>query len=296
MYKYYKKNNYNVMYYYFDSITEYLEHLENAKISNAFRESAKSEYTNNYNWYKTINLAEAKNMAKYGNHENFDKFLDLKLKLEKYIKLNSKKYKQYNFYVGYVPDVKAYLEGNPLSMLNKQKSQKKQINIYYNSAYDWRDNSNQIFNRGAITLSLVEILEQLGFSVSLNFFVLLDEGKQVHYSVFKLKNINERINIQKLFFPMCHPSWFRRLYFKLMETTPDINFAWCDRYGVPSGENMIRKIIDLEPNDIVICEPRIMNIYGNDIIEDANNMFDYINDGYKTKDFELPSFEKTRKI
>ena len=71
MYKYYKKNNYNVMYYYFDSITEYLEHLENAKISNAFRETAKSEYTNNYNWYKTINLAEAKNMAKYGNHENF---------------------------------------------------------------------------------------------------------------------------------------------------------------------------------------------------------------------------------
>lgn len=297
MYKYYEKNGYNVMYHYFDSITEFLEHIETAKLSDAFRgRELSSESTDNYEWYKTKNLAQAKEMAKYGYHENFQKFLELKLKLEKYIKLNSKKNKQYNFYIGYVPDVKAYLEGNPLSMLNKQNPPRKQIDIYYNSANFSSVDSSQIFNRGAITLSLVEVLEQLGFSVNLNIFTMSECGDQVHYAVFRLKNTNERLNVQKLFFPMCHPSWFRRLNFKLKEVSPDITSSWCYGYGATCEEHMIRQIIDLKPNDIVICRPDEMRVYGRDIIEDANNMFDHINGVRKTEDFELPHIQKTRRL
>ena len=119
MYKYYKKNEYNIMYHYFDSIIEYLNYLDNTPIANGFQNYDLSSEDTDYDWYKTNSLDEAKELIKYGYNENFDRFLELKLKLEKYIKLSVKKNKQYNYYVGYAPDVKAYLEGNPLSMLNK---------------------------------------------------------------------------------------------------------------------------------------------------------------------------------
>jgi len=296
MYKYYNKNDYNIMYYHFDSISEFIDYIDNAKLSAGFRGASLDSEASDSGWYKTSNLAEAKQLAKYGYHENFDKFVELKLKLEKYIKLSSKKSKQFNYYIGYVPDVKAYLEGNPLSMLNKINPTRKQVDIYYNSANLGGVGSSQIFNRGVITLSLVEVLEKLGFSVNLNIFTMSSCNNQIHYAVFKLKDANERLNVQKLFFPMSHPSWFRRLVFKLKEVTPDITSSWTGGYGRTCDEDTIRKIIDLKPNDIVICRPDEMGVYGDDLIDDANNMFEHINRNRETKDFELPSFEKTRRM
>ena len=81
--------------------------------------------------------------------------------------MSKSKSRQFNYYVGYAPDVKAYLEGNPLSMLNKENPKRKHIDIYYNSAILGDVSSEQIFNRGAVTLCLVEILENMGFTRSL---------------------------------------------------------------------------------------------------------------------------------
>ena len=285
MYKYYKKNNYNVMEYRFDSITEFLGYIENAPIRHDIFTTLESE-SSNYEFYKTSSLSEAKAFCKYGYHDDFEKLKELKYKLEKYIKLSKQKTKQYNYYVGYAPDVKAYLEGNPLSMLNKQNPKRKHIDIYYNSAILGNVNAEEIFNRGAVTLCLVEILENLGFSVDLNVFTMSYCNNQVHYAKFNLKRSGERLNIQKLYFPLCHPSFLRRLVFRLREQTQDITRPWTNGYGRTCNDATIREIIDLKENDIVICQPQEMNVKGLDIIEDANNMFDYIN-SLNVKDFEL---------
>lgn len=296
MYKYYKKNDWNIMNYYFESITEFIDYIDNAQISNAFRDETLSSESRDYSWYRTNNLQEAKELAKYGYSENFDRFLELKDKFEKYIKLSSIKAKQFNYYIGYAPDVKAYLEGNPLSMLNKKNPRKKQIDIYYNASNLSSVSFSQIFNRGVITLSLAENLEKLGFNVNLNIFTMSSCGNQIHYSVFKLKDTKERLNMQKLFFPMCHPSWLRRLVFKLREVTPDITRRWTDGYGETCEEKIIREVLELKSNDIVICTPNEMGVYGYDLIEDANNMFDYINSNRNTEDFELPNLQKVKKL
>ena len=102
-------------------------------------------------------------------------------------------------------------------MLNKEEPKRKHIDIYYNSAILSRVSTDEIFNRGAITLCLVEILENMGFSVDLNIFTMSEESNQIHYAKFNLKNNSERMNIQKLYFPLCHPSFLRRLVFKLRE-------------------------------------------------------------------------------
>ncbi len=287
MYRYYKKGQSNVMQYDFDSIAEFIDYLDHTPTNtDIWGCSDLASITEGYEFCKTYSLQEAKDFCKFGYHEEFDKLVELKLTLEKYIKMSSEKSKQYNFYVGYAPDVKSYLEGNPLSMLNKQNPKRKHIDIYYNSAVLAFVSTSKIFNRGAITLCIVEILEKMGFSVGLNIFAMSECWDQVHYAKFNLKKSGERLNMQKLFFPLCSPSFFRRLVFRLREETPDITYGWTDSYGRTCDDYTIRRIIDLKENDIVICQPDEMGVRGYNIIDDANSMFDYIN-RFTSDDVEL---------
>ena len=291
MYKYYNKNGYKIMKYEFDSISDFIDYLDTHKVNeNIFGSNPASE-TSGYDFCKTHSLEEAKQLCKFGYHEDFEKLVELKILLEKYIKWSKTKSKQYNFYVGYAPDVKAYLEGNPMSMLIKDYPRRRHIDIYYNSAILSMVSTSQIFNRGAVTLCLVEILENMGFSVGLNIFTMSSKDDQIHYAKFNLKKSGERLNVQKLYFPLCNPSFLRRLVFRLREETPDIYSSWRNGYGQTANDYLIREMIDLKPNDIVICQPEEMNIEGYDIVDDANAMFNYIN-GFFDKDFELEKIKK----
>ncbi len=284
---YYSKNQSNVMEYDFDSFAEFIDYLDHTYINMKIwvGEYLASE-DNDYGFYKTRSLQEAKDLCKFGFREGFDQFLELKQNLEKYIKMSYKRNQQYHFYVGYAPDVKAYLEGNPLCMFNKQKPQKKHIDIYYNSAVLSEVSTNEIFNRGVITLCLVEILEHMGFSVGLKVFTISTCSGQIHYAKFNVKRNGERLNVQRLFFPLCHPSFLRRLVFRLREVTPDITRDWTRGYGRAADDYTIRQIIDLKDNDIVICQSSEMGVKGLDIIDDANAIFDYIN-RFTKEDIEL---------
>ncbi len=279
------------MEYSFDSITEFIDYLDNTPINTYIwdLDNLESESTD-YSFHKTNSLNEAKYLCKFGWHEKFNQLIELKIQLEKYIKIKNNKTRQYNYYIGYAPDVKAYLEGNPLSMLNKEMPKRKHIDIYYNSAILGEVDSNQIFNRGAITLSMIEILESMGFSVALNIFTMSKKEDQIHYTKFNLKRTNERLNPQKLFFPLCHPSFLRRLVFRLREETPDIRPEWRNGYGRTCDDEMIRQIIELSPNDIVICQPQEMGVEGEDIIEDANHMFEYVEQ--EKQDFSLEKIKR----
>ena len=294
MYKYYRKNFYTIMEYDFESISEFLDYLDNTPVNtNIWGNSKLASEAKEYNFCKTKSLKDAKELAKYGYNENFERFIELKDKLNRFIKLSSKKSKPFNYYIGYAPDVKAYLEGSPLSMLNKTTPEKKLIDIYFNASYNCETETSQIINRGIITLSIVDILEKLGFTVNLNVFNMAREWNEVHYAVFRLKSTNERANAKKLFFPMCHNSWLRRLVFRLIEETPDITTKWIGEYGIPADEALTRNIIDLKPNDIVISQPSEMGIEGYDIVDDANAMFRYINK-YTYEDIELEEIKRLR--
>lgn len=296
MYRYYKKDDYFVMEYDFNSITEFIDYLDNTPINmDVWGSKSLASEDNNYDFRQTHSLQEAKDLCKFGLHENFDKLIELKFTLEKYIKMSNKKMQQYNFYIGYAPDVKAYLEGNPLSMFNREYPKRKHIDIYYNSAILGNVSTDKIFNRGAITLCLTEILENMGFSVGLNVFTMSECDNQIHYAKFNLKRTGERLNVQKLFFPLCHPSFLRRLVFRLREETPDITFDWTYGYGATVDDYIIRKIIGLKDNDIVICRPDEMGVKGYDIIEDANSMFAYINN-FTSDNIEFEHVKRLKKV
>lgn len=296
MYRYYKLNDYMVMEYDFSSISEFIDYLDTAPINkNVWSNHKLDSESIDYEWYQTNSFKEAKELCQYGYHKDFNKLVELKINLEKYIKFTNNKMAQYNFYVGYAPDVKAYLEGSPLSMLNRQNPKRKQINIYFCATMACVISANQAFNRGAITLCLVEMLENMGFSVNLNIFTMSELNRKIHYAKFDLKHFGERLNIQKLYFPICHPSFLRRLVFRLEEQTPDIPSGWPLSYGYVCDDYTIRQILDLKDNDIVINMPDEMGIIGNDIIEDANNMFEYINN-FNSETVKLEHIKRTRRL
>ena len=296
MYRYYKKDEFDVMEYDFDSIMEFIDYLDNTPINTDIWDLKElGSNTDDYKFFKTHSLQEAEDLCKYGYHENFDKLIKLKVNLEKYIKKTYKRSKQYNYYVGYAPDVKAYLEGNPLSMFNRQNHKRKHIDIYYNLAVSCRTTTNQIFNRGVMTLCLTEMLEKMGFSVGLHVFSMLKRDGQIHFAKFNLKKAGERINVQKLFFPLCHPSFLRRLVVRLMEETPDIKCGWTHGYGFPCDDYTVRQIIGLKENNIVICKPEEMGVRGKNIVDDANAMVDYINK-FTSEDIKLEHLKRERKL
>lgn len=284
------------MYYEFYSINEYIEYLLHAKKNPIFTGNASE--TGDFAFTDTGSFEEAINLAKYGYHEDFDKMMELKIKLDKYIKYSNNNSKQYNYYVGYAPDVKAYLEGSPLSMLNKGSKIRKKIDLYVQSAYSWITTKECIYNRGVIVLSLIQILENLGYNVNLHLFSLTtdDNINSYFYCDFILKRENERANPQKLYFPLCHPSWIRRLEFKLKECTLDITNDWSNGYGRLCNCNEIRDFLNLEDNDILIPEPRFLGINGVDLIDDINKVFDFINEAETPENLKLDKIERVRKI
>ena len=79
MYKYYKKGEYNVMEYDFDSITEFLDYIENAPINtNIWSRRDLSSETGSYDFCETRTIEEAKQLCKFGYHDNFEKLVELK--------------------------------------------------------------------------------------------------------------------------------------------------------------------------------------------------------------------------
>jgi hypothetical protein len=292
MYRYYNKEDYIVMEYNFDSIAEFINYLDSTQTTRVFESRGNlASDDGDVGFTQTRSLAEAEELCKYGYHRDFEKLVELKYSLEKYIKMKGTRGQQYNYYVGYAPDVKAYLEGNPLSMFDRQNPKRKHIDIYYNSAILGDVSTEEIFNRGAVTLCLVEILENMGFSVGLNVFTMSGCDGQIHYAKFNLKKNEEKLNIQKLYFPLCHPSFLRRLVFRLREETPDIRSGWTQGYGRTCDDYTIRQIINLQDNDIVICQPDEMGVKGRNIVDDANAMFDYINK-FNKSDIELKHIER----
>lgn len=98
--------------------------------------------------------------------------------------------------------------------------------------------------------------------------------------------------MKKLYFPLCSPSFLRRLVFRLREISPDITYAWTDGYGKTCNDCTTRKVIDLKDNDIVICQPDEMNIKGLDIIDDENSFFDYINNHSNEEELILKKLQR----
>lgn len=265
-----------VRHFTFDSMEDYIAYLRDAQTHPAFAGVLASE-RGSEEFTRTKSLDEALELAQFGWHDNFNQLVHLVETIKRSLDLKLEPNHTYHDYVGFAPDVKAFLEGTPTAMINQPPVKRTRITIYVNTSYDGGTADELIYHRGAITLALAEALELMGYGVDLRLFEMSFVGSEVHLSEFKLKGVDERVNLQKLYFPLCHPSWVRRLNFRLIETSPDMTDEWAGTYGIPAEDALMRKVLGLGELDILIPTIKELKIEGADIKADASQMFERVN-------------------
>ena len=265
-----------VRHFTFDSLEDYLDYLASAPVLPPFDRGCASE-AGSAEFTETESLEEALALARFGWHEGLNTLVNMVEAVKRALDLKLEARRTFHDYVGFAPDVKAYLEGSPLSMVNKPNPPREKFTIYMNTSCDGSARRERIYARGAVVLAVAEVLEMMGYLVDLRLFELSFVDKDVHFSEFRLKAPDERVNLAKMHFPLCHPSWVRRLNFRLIETSPNMTDGWAGSYGIPADAALTRAVLGLGEGDVLVPTVDELGVAGEDVLADAQRLFDLVN-------------------
>lgn len=126
-------------------------------------------------------------------------------------------------YVGYAPNVPAYLEGRPKTMYRMVRTPQKvkTLNLIYNACVNCDIEGNTLNKAGTTFFALAYNLEKMGYRVKITVipFCAGNDGETAVCTI-SLKDYKDSFDIQKLSFPLASVSMFRRLGFAWIERVP----------------------------------------------------------------------------
>lgn len=205
-----------------------------------------------------------------GYDHDFARFLQIKKEIDRVNLKTNHNRKTVASVVGSRPNVPAFIAGAPKTMYRMERAQEKKfIEIYMDLTYDHTTTEEQIVNRGILTLNLISLLEEQGIYVNFKVFECCYVSDEVFYVEIDLKKPEERINVQKCYYPMCGKEFLRRVLVRVMESVP-FKRNWYMSYGTVMNEKQIRAVLDVPEDKIMILAPKAMGIMGKDIYEDAD--------------------------
>lgn len=186
----------------------------------------------------TSSYKEATDLLRDGYTEVVPKIIEGMKKSEKNLPAElaiSNKCKPVNSVVGYIPNVPNAIQNLPESMIDIIRNPQKMrtLDIIYAIGFNCNTDKQLAIDSGIALMTAIKVLESKRISVKLTLcFMASRSGDQVSFPTILLKGYGQRLDIQKLSFPMIHPSIFRRIGFKWLETTPqDINSGFNWGYG-----------------------------------------------------------------
>lgn len=274
-----KETHNNVIYRaHFVSLNEFAYYLENKGINEEiFQKPLVSEKTYNSD-YCNCSYKQALELCKSGDSININNFLDLSAKLGNSMPKLSQKRNVVSKTYGFRSNVNKYLTGNPNNMLHLARNeQNKFVHVFFNVSSSFSNNSSQIISRGIIAINMIKFLEKIGFRVKLDFFSLCKQASEIFWLSVNIKNENQNLDVSSCYFPMCNTAFGRRLVFRMIECTDVREREWQVYYGqVPTLEET-KSILGDTQNGIIISDPEDMNIGGQNILLDAQNLFNFIN-------------------
>lgn len=227
----------------------------------------------------TSSLEEAKELCIHGVGENFGNLLEMKDNLDKAFPILTQKRKSSESVYGFRPNIQKYLTNNPRSMYKlERKEEHKFLTIYFNVSV-FGDISKEAFtNRGIILMSLIKLLESSDYRVELNFLNLckkkgtIENKKEITEYIYITVNIKKQAQILDkniCFFPMCHPSFQRRIMFAVRERCDVKQLSWSAGYGSSLDKDETAAFLGLDSSSIIISNPYELGIRGNNIYEDT---------------------------
>lgn len=130
-----------------------------------------------------------------------------------------------NSIVGYVPNVPNAIRNIPESMINTNivPQKRKTLSVVYSIEGNCNETVEFFIKTGTILLAAINIIERSGIQVKLSVaFMTSQQGSETTCPTVVIKNYGQRFDLQKVCFPLAHPSMLRRIGFKWLETTPQI--------------------------------------------------------------------------
>lgn len=209
---------------------------------------------------KTRTFTDAYNMLTEGWYEGSKK-LEKCLALDKGSMLNKLERKFVQDVVGFQPIVANYLMGIPKSMVNSKMVMRKEkvVTLNYCASFSGAVSANTIEENCITAFRIVKAIEAAGTRVNLNVFyvgcVYNYQTSTKRYNLIKLriKGANERLNIAKMAFPMVHPSFLRRILFRVIEVSSSFTREYVGNYGrVVSNDEFMRVFKDRLKGEYII--------------------------------------------
>ena len=272
----------------FTDMDDFLGYVRDEKVSTMFLYNMDS-VDNGYSFTGTNSYKEAWNLCRYTMSEGFTQFADKFDSLNYFVDSEDKPEAYYSV-SGFLPSVPRYLLNIPTSMHSYHIVKEQPIvHIYMNYSYSADTSLKAVENRGIIVLSLISYLEKKGYKVNFYGFDLshTHSYSEMIFMEIPLKKDYEKLNLKSLYFPLVHPSFLRRLLFRVTEKLPLRSTEWVGTYGIPSkyqeSVDFLERYQKLSHKDqiIFISSPHELGIYGNNLKEDYQRAIHILNKKYQ---------------
>ena len=259
----------------YSGLTEYFEVLEQPRISS--RRDVSDERDSGWSGSKDFN--EAKDLMMGGDENSHNTIMRIKSETDKYYIQDAKnKIQTFNDVVGYTPNVPNAIMGLPKSMLNSKREPKKHrvVDIFVNRSRSGMTGTDQIEYEGALILSFLDALERDGYRVNLYVGKVnwLGSKDRVTGHIVPIKRATEPLNIKKTAFYLIHPSYLRRIGFKIDEVEDQIEDATHDGYGQVTHRDTQHSFIHEHINDRLMVIDDGLNL---DMDDDTQENIDKLN-------------------
>lgn len=229
----------NIIKEHFTSINQMLSVI-NSRPNNDVMKGEDSSITNDKEFCGTRSWEEAIDLFEHGYTEILDK---IKAGVAAGIKKTEtiQKRRTSTGVVGYAAHVPNAIMGLPNSMIYTQATPQKvkAISIVYCITQNCGTEAQEFIDSGVAVLNVINRLELNGCRVNLKImFYCAKKDEEYAFGTVDVKDFREHLDLQKLCFPVAHPSMFRRLGFKWLETCNGLkNSGWSWGYGSQVGSD-----------------------------------------------------------
>lgn len=150
---------------------------------------------------------------------------------------------------GYQPIVPLFLAGQPANMVGTRMQPVKQkvVTLVKSVSYSGNVEPEEWTEQGLKALVVVKKLESNGLRVNVDIVrggYDPDTKSNGIVCRVRVKNANERLNVSKLAFTMCHPSIQRRLMFRFTEVYDRVSSGYRSTYGMTFITSDWKKVLD----------------------------------------------------
>ena len=252
-----------------------LDHRNDNEVMIGLRQS----YTNGYDFTGSNSYEEAREIYRKGYTKILPEVREkVKSLVVKYNNDNTNKSSINNDVVGYVPNVPNALMNLPFSMIHRKPCPRrtKTLHIIYFMNGSFGVTADVFKKSGIVLLAAIQIIEKRRIDVMLEVGFFCGYGDtEVLGGVVKVKDYQEKLNIQKLCFPIAHPSFFRRFGFRFVETFPALEDTYFkDGYGCSMNLDSLQKCFTFKDKNAIILNAILID---RELNSDVEKLVNYIN-------------------